>query len=205
MESTSAGHIGGLHRRAASKGYILIDAGTEISETPPLLGHTGTIIVRCPAENRMLSFRCSSMDEHREWFNQITAVIEGAVNFRRGGQLSRATFVRRLSGSFVTSAGGKLSRLETFQSEQSSSKGMPSSQPVPFSSSDEGADEGNDEGGDCINMAGPESEGGCLPSRATRPARTARHRTPCTTQTHQRGARATWASSFASAVRASTA
>ena len=35
---------------------------------------------------------------------------------------------------------------------------MPSSQPVPFSSSDEGADEGNDEGGDSINMAGPASE-----------------------------------------------
>ena len=79
--ATSEGCIEGLHRRATSKGYILIDAGTEISETPPLLGHTGTIIVRCPAENRMLSFRCSSMDEHREWFNQITAVIEGAVNF----------------------------------------------------------------------------------------------------------------------------
>ena len=200
-ESTSTGYIEGLHRRAASKGYILIDASTKILEIPPLLGHTGTIIVRCPAENRALSFRCSSVDEHREWFDQIAAVIEGAVQKSN----SEGHIVRRLSGSFVTGADGKLSRLETFQSEQSSSKGMPSSQPVPFSSSDDGADEGNDEGGDCINMAGPESEAGCLPSRATRPARTARHRTPCTTQTHQRGARATWASSFAPAVRASTA
>ena len=110
--------------------------------------------MRCPAENRTLSFRCSSVDEHREWFNQITAVIDGAVQKSN----SEGHIVRRLSGSFVTSADGKLRRLEMFQSEQSSSKDMPSSQPVPLSSSDEGADEGNNEGGDSINVAGPESE-----------------------------------------------
>ena len=143
-ESTSTGYIEGLHRRAASKGYILIDASTKILEIPPLLGHTGTIIVRCPAENRALSFRCSSVDEHREWFDQIAAVIKGAVQKSN----SEAHIVRRLSGSFVTGADGKLSRLETFQSEQSSSKGM------PFSSSDEGSDEG----GDSINMASAASE-----------------------------------------------
>ena len=91
-----------LHQTTTDKelarGYICLDAGTEIMETPPLLGHDGTIVVR--AGDRKLSFRCTSVEQHRDWFNEIKTVIKSN---------SEGNIVaQRLTGSFISGAGGKM-------------------------------------------------------------------------------------------------
>ena len=128
------------------KGYIFLNAETEVQEWPPTLGHAGAIMVRSPQDNRVLSFRCSSMDEHREWFHHISAVVEQAVQ-RSSAEGKKVT--RRVSVSFAANG-----EVPGQRSSVRASRAV-----VDDNDSDDGSDEGGDEVGQSL---GSEAEGRLL-------------------------------------------
>lgn len=128
------------------KGYIFLNAETEVQEWPPTLGHAGAIMVRSPQDNRALSFRCSSMDEHREWFHHISAVVEQAVQ-RSSAEGKKVT--RRVSVSFAANG-----EVPGQRSSVRASRAV-----VDDNDSDDGSDEGGDEVGQSL---GSEAEGRLL-------------------------------------------